>query len=80
MLIVLKTLKRYSLILKVAKTDTLEEEKNKLEMQEGFTADKIILIFTGKDFNDQRTLEDHNIANESTFHMLFRRVHNNNNY
>ena len=53
-------------------SDTVATLKTKLQEKEGIPADQLRLVFAGKSLDDNRTLSDYNMQNESTIFMLLR--------
>ena len=70
--IFVKTLTGKTLTIKVEPSDTILVLKEIIQEKEGFPADQQRLMFAGKDLEDQYTLSNYNIQNESTLHMLLR--------
>ena len=57
-------------ILKVDPSDTISNLKKKIEKVKGFSADEQRVVFQGKKLEDDRTVSDYNIQNNSTLNVV----------
>ncbi len=70
--IYVKTLNGQTIGLKVDKTDTIRNVKHKIYEKEGISVNNQRLIFLANILEDERTVSDYNIQNDSTLHLALR--------
>ena len=73
MQIVIRTLiNEKTITLNVDPSDSIEKVKKKIQEKEGFPSNQQTLIFSGKQLENNKTLVDYNIINQSTLHLVLR--------
>ena len=66
------TLTGLTITIELNKSDTIKILKEKIQDQIEVPPDEQRIIFQGKQLEDDKTIEDYNIWNESTLHMVLR--------
>ncbi|CAG8626979.1 9214_t:CDS:1 [Paraglomus brasilianum] len=70
--IVIKNLTGKSITLRCEETDTVSSVKQQITDKEGHPPDQQRLIFAGQTLEDDKTLADYDIQNESIIHLILR--------
>ena len=72
MQIFIKTLTGKTIRLRVLPSDTILSVKTKIEERENILTDRQRLVFHSRQLEDNQTLKDCDIKNESTLHLVLR--------
>lgn len=70
--IFIKTLQGKTLTLDVSDTDSIASIKNKIFEKEGIPVEQQRLVFNGKQLEDNQTIADYNIEENSNIHLVLR--------
>lgn len=72
MQIYLKTLAGRTIVMSVEPDETVDSLKKKIEQREDVPPNQQRIIFSGKQLEDGRTLDEYSIINRSTLHLVLR--------
>ena len=72
MIIFIKALTGKCITLEVEHSDTIENIKSKIQDKEGIPPEYQLLVFAGKEMDDEYTLSDYNVGTDSTIHFLLK--------
>jgi ubiquitin len=70
--IFIKTLQGKTMPMEVLDTDTVGSIKAKITEKEGIPSDQQRLVFNGKQLEDNMTIKDYNITDDSSIHLVLR--------
>ena len=69
-----KTLTGKTVSIEVEEGESIEDVKAKIAEKEGIPAEQQRLIFGGQQLQDQKTLQDYDVGDDSTLHLVLRLV------
>lgn len=72
MQLLVKTLAGKTITVDVEKSDTVETLKQRISEKEGIPVDQQRLIYSGKQVDSERTLEDYGVEAGATMHLVLR--------
>jgi ubiquitin len=72
MQVFIKTLTGKNITLEVNPEDTIERLKQKIQEREGIPPAEQRLIFSGKQLDDNKTIQNYNIQKDNTIHLVLR--------
>jgi ubiquitin len=72
MQVFVKALTGKNITLEVNPEDTIERLKQKIQEREGIPPSEQRLIFSGKQLEDNKTIQDYNIQKDTTIHLVLR--------
>ena len=67
-----KSLTGKTVAIEMEHAGTVAELKRKVHVKEGIAVDQQRLVYAGKQLEDERTIEDYGIGNETTIHLVLR--------
>ena len=70
--IFVKTLTSKTIALQVEGDDRIDHVKDKIHMKEGIKPSEQSLIYSGKQLQNDRTLNDYGVMKDSTIHLVLR--------
>lgn len=69
-----KTLTGKTVSIEVEEGESIEDVKAKIAEKEGIPAEQQRLIFGGQQLQDQKTLQDYDVGDDATLHLVLRLV------